>query len=46
MENYVRNLNKCVIFKATGHLLLRVNVDGVRQASPYVKVNFGLRNIV
>lgn len=44
MENCIRNLNKRVIFRVAGHLLLKLNADSVRQASLYVK--FRLRNIV
>lgn len=44
LEDCIRNLHKCTIFKVAGHLLLKLNADSVRQASPYVK--FGLRNIV
>lgn len=46
MENYIRNLNKCVIFKVAGYLPLRLHLDSVRQASPRLKIKFGLIDMV
>lgn len=46
LEKYIRNIKKCVIFKVAGYLPLRFNLDSIRQASPCLKIKFGLIDMV
>lgn len=45
-KTYIKNLSKCIIFKDAGSFPFRLNLDSIRQDSPFLKIKHKLKEVL